>query len=225
MRLMHPIFDEPIFFEENKIQVLVIEPPELFTSMITDLFEQSRGNEGPFVLSKEYKPIDCGMSLDIMIDYFNIKISSKKATSRLLAMLKSASLTDYANETTALSATINKYIGLLLSNIDYPLVYDQPGDISPLLKAYDIRLGLDDQTILENLIDYMQIYTDLSDISCFIFVNLKRFFTKTQLELFYKTVLSKKYRVLLLENVQSEPINQCESTKIVDADLCILNQN
>ena len=68
MKLMHPWFQTPISFPENRIQVLVIENRALFSKMVAELCAQSEGEAGAFILSDK-ELLDRASALDVVLDY------------------------------------------------------------------------------------------------------------------------------------------------------------
>lgn len=53
----------------------------------------------------------------------------------------------------------------------------------------------------------------------FVMVGMRSFFTDTEMELFFRTVLAHKYRVLLLDSSDRER-SQHEKRLTIDKDLC-----
>ena len=59
MRLVHPLLSRPIHFQEGQVQLLIAEDPRIFRELVRELSAQSAGEEGSFVLSLNFEPLDC----------------------------------------------------------------------------------------------------------------------------------------------------------------------
>ena len=73
------------------------------------------------------------------------------------------------------------------------------------------------------MIDYMEVMTEYCNIECFAFVNLKSYMLETELKNFYRDVLYKRFKVILLESrIDSEiyELKDLENILILDKDLC-----
>ena len=56
MKLVHPSIMHHIEFQENSIQIIVVENPHLFYDYANDLYTQcNMGGEGSFILSEQDK--------------------------------------------------------------------------------------------------------------------------------------------------------------------------
>ena len=57
MKLVYTELEQQLVFQENKVNVLVIERKELFRRMIQELDKQISGEDGGFVLSANNKTL------------------------------------------------------------------------------------------------------------------------------------------------------------------------
>ena len=55
MKLAHSLFDTPIVFKENRVNILVIENKRELANMIYELIDCSEGVGGRYVLSEDDK--------------------------------------------------------------------------------------------------------------------------------------------------------------------------
>ncbi len=92
-------------------------------------------------------------------------------------------------------------------------------DLGRSLKA--LGFGVDampSYKLIDNLITFLSLALDSGCQKILVFVNLKTFLTKNELELFYEHVFYTKNHVLLLENIQDSNSYQYEIKCIVDQD-------
>ncbi len=92
-------------------------------------------------------------------------------------------------------------------------------DVTALLKAFNVRIFQEENTLLERLVAYIKLGTRYLGIRQYFFVNLKCFLSGTELILFYKEAALEHVGLFLLENTVREKIDG-EKIVIVDKDLC-----
>ena len=222
MKLMHPWFQRPVLFSENRIQVLVIENRGLFSRMVSELCAQSEGEKGGFVLSEEDALLECASCLDVILDFFHLSPDRKRLQARFQAKMKAAAQQELQLETAAMQAHLQEYLRQVMALFDYPAEVEQEGDIGAILKACGPRLSFDGGNTAENLLDYMAVCQDLGGVRCFVLVNLKSYLAGNELQLFYEGICDRKLHVLLLESDQRETASEKENIRLIDKDFCEL---
>lgn len=221
MKLSHPYFEKPIIFEENKINVLIIENQNFFSKIIDELIQQINGYDGRFVLSSNSKQVEIGKSIDLLIDPFTLDFNQKKIINKLYSQLKDYAVDgDYYLDLKILQGEIFHYIESLSQTTPYPLVYVNDLDVTSIFKMVEIKLDSSYETLVEKLIDYCSIIQELCNISCLVILNLKSFLSDMELEQFYRFISYKKMNILLLENTVRENRFENEILHIIDSDLC-----
>lgn len=223
MRLVHPIFSEPLVFEENKVNVLIIENGAFMAKFLCELLGQHKNKEGDFVLSKDFEPIAISKHLEIITDIFSLNLNSRPIMTKLLDELqKKAMNEDFYLKTQAFKQFLGQYIHELLLESDYSLTFEEDINIQNILKSCDVEIEQNLNTeckLLDIILEYCDICTKLLKISCLVFVNLKSFLSNKELALFYEEIQYKKYAILLIENHQEERV-ELEKIRIIDKDLC-----
>lgn len=221
MKLTHPFLEKPIVFEENKVNVLVIENQRTFTELISELFEQMSGTEGRFILSHDLKRLDLKKEVEIIIDLFTLDFNQKKIIAKLYTQLKEMAIgCDYYLDSTHLLGEIIQYLEKIFQTTQYPLVYLQEMDITAIFKVAEVKLETSYINLIEKVLDYLAIVEEFCCISFFIFVNLKCYLSDEEVEQVYNYVSYKKLHILLLENTMREKRFEMEKIHIIDADLC-----
>lgn len=221
MKLMHPWFQRPISFTENRIQVLVLENRGLFSHLTEEFCIQSEGEKGGFILSEE-DLLDCAVCLDVVMDYFHLSPDRKRLQAKFLAKMKTAAQQELQLETMAIQEQLHHYLQAVMDLFDYPLQMEQEDNIGALLKACGPKLSFAGESLAENLLNYMMVYRDLAGIKCFVLVNLKAYLSGEELKQFYRDILTQKISVLLLESDQRELIPEHEDVRLLDEDFCEL---
>lgn len=221
MKLVHPFLEKPIVFEENNMNVLVIENQKVFSELVWELLEQINDKEGRFLLSSDLKLLELKKSMDLVIDLFSLDFNQKKIISKVYSQLKMVAVgSEYYMDSTCLIGEIVHYLEKILQDIHYPLEYDQEMDIGAIFKFADVKIGITYGTLIEKLIDYLALMQELCGISFFVFVNLKCYLSDEEVEQLYHFVAYKKFNILLLENTMREKRFEQEKIRIIDIDMC-----
>ncbi len=224
MILVHPLFIDPIEIENNKINIVIVEHQHLFTKFIAEIFTQINDGSGSFLLSQDGKKLDFSKNMDIVVDVFNLTVNQKKVINKLhSSLLTSAQESEHYLMTSELFTNINVYLDAIIQDQSLALTYNEALDIAGIFKAADVRFAEEQEYLSEKLIDYMEVMTEYCNIECFAFVNLKSYMSETELKDFYRDVLYKRFKVILLESRTDSEIyglKDLENILILDKDLC-----
>ncbi len=221
MKLVHPELENQIVFSENKINILTVENKNFFIKLIEELLQQINGDEGSFILSENNKELEISKFCQMIIDPFNLEFNNKKIVNTIYSKLKDLTIDEFHYlETLNIKRDILKYIDRIIFDYDIPLEVDNDFDITALFKALNIKVENENSSLLEKLMNYISLLTDLTNTRLFILLNLKQFFSYDELKAFYSFVNYTKISVLLLEAVFIEPKHEDEKHYIIDTDLC-----
>lgn len=218
MRLFHPALSTPIPFAENTHPILVVENVSLYRSMIEDLLRQSLGEEGEFVLSKDFVPLDCQKHLHVLLDFFHLSASDKKLQTKFTAEMKTI-VGQFPLESAQLKEAIYAYLSLIAQECPHSVEYAPDIDPMAILKASGFQLHLETQSLLDRILSYLTICGDFFSVPCFVLVGAGSFLEKEELAQLKEMAKYKKWNLLRIEHHQtaSEPD---EYHRIVDSDLC-----
>jgi len=219
--LAHPMFSKIIDFKNEMINILIIENQKFLTQLIEDIINQTNGENGDFVLSEDFIPLDMQKHLEIIIDFFNLDINNKKVLTAIYNKIKKIAYDDenYIKTENFKTEAFN-YIETLINQTEYPLILDVQFDISGLLKLFDVKIEINSNTFLEKIIDYMSVLYEFLNRKCIVFVNLMSYLDISEIELLYKEIQYKKYNVLFIENSFRTKIGEYENIYIIDEDMC-----
>ncbi|MGB5824120.1 MAG: type II-A CRISPR-associated protein Csn2 [Proteocatella sp.] len=222
MKIVHPSIERQIVFEENRVNVLIIENQKMLSDMIEELIRQINGESGNFVISENMEFVNISKSAEICIDMFSLEINSKKLITKLYEKLREKAMDEniYLDTKMILGEVLTYIENLMSASDEYPLVCNYNMDINSILKVADIKFDISSSGYLERIIDYISITHEFCNVKLFIFVNLKNFLLPEELEEFYKTIFYKKIDVLLFENTEREIASKAEYIYIIDKDYC-----
>lgn len=223
MKLVYKNIEYILNLEENKVPVYIIENQKLFFTMLQDLHRQvNMSEEGNFSLfDDKNKELNISKNFLLISDVFNINFHDKKIINSIFSMLKEESLSE-ENYLLRLE-TENKlkdFLQMLISNFEFPLEINEKFEYESLFKLFNIKIQENYENFLEKIIDYLKIITRLTSIKYIVFINLKTFLSKNELEKLYKESFYNKINIILFENYENNCIINVEKRIIVDSDLC-----
>ncbi|NLY71038.1 MAG: type II-A CRISPR-associated protein Csn2 [Clostridiales bacterium] len=219
IRFTHPFWDELFEFEENRVNVLVIENAKFLRSVLQDMLCQLSGEDGEAIISEDFKKLNFSKAVDLILDVFGLDVNNKRILNKIYENMNELALDQYYLAMTELLGSISGFIETIIEDIDYPIMYKNQNDILALLKLSDVKVCTDNQELLGCIIDYLSIMSEICAIKCFIFVNLKSFLNKNELKELYKHVFYKKINIMLVESTCREKL-EYEVLHIVDESLC-----
>ena len=221
MILVHKEMFSKIIFEENKVNVLAVENPNLFSKLVIDFYNQTNGEDGGFILSTaDYEILNINKKIEFIPQPAMININDKRLINKLYSSLKEISSNEENYQNTAdLFSAVTQYIQKLCSLADFDIDLDNEFDINSLFKSVGLKFYDKNLNIAEKLLDYILTIRDLLKINIFVVVNLKSYLSNEDIKLFEKSILDHKVNLLLLESNYKEK-TEYEKTLIIDNDLC-----
>lgn len=220
MKLIHPHFSIQIDFDKNDCYSLVIENSREFYEKTSELFRQSNGDDGNFVLSENIE-LDISKACLYIYDFYSDTLNNKKTITsinkKVIDILKSNDFVCEFNEINKLFININDSV---LEQLDYNIEYADNLDYDTFVKFSSYKIKTDN-SLLENLLSYIQIFVQNEGKILLIFVNLFSVLEKSEIELLIKQLRYMQLKVLLIDSHQKYKVDDIE-TIIIDDDLCII---
>ena len=218
MKLAHVLLDNPIRFEENRINILVIENKRMLARLIYEMLGLTEGEEGSFVLSENDNELSFGC-VDVITDVFRLDVNSRRNIGKLISALEKAAVDEQFYEASCrIMGDITSYVLNVSGALDYNVDISEV-KLADIFKLCSTRFDFDDDNICGGVLDYMKITRDIAQMRLFVFVNLKQLLDAEDIELFYNNIIYNKYNVLLIESEYGQKL-PVEKYKIIDKDLC-----
>ncbi len=218
-RLVHPEISQQIEFEENRINTVVIENRDFFRRILTDLAKQINGEDGEFILSSDYAPIEISTHVELITQVIPFEINRKSLLTKIYAFAEHEAVNESNfTATQELLSHIERHIHALLFSCSYDFEIEKL-NIGTIVKSIGIVLSENYDNELEKLLDYMQLVREFDREKIFIYVNLRSYFSDIDMEIFAKEAVSRKFQILLIENMENKRLS-FEKRLIIDKDLC-----
>ena len=219
MKLANSKFFETLEFECGS-QTLVVENVELLRTIILQLKFQINNKIGDFILSDNDEILDISKNILLITDVFEISSLSKQLKNKLQQYVE----TSYDNDD-LYQDVYQKLIEFgndLTNSSPYPLCFNQEISKFDIIKILDIQLEHNYSSLLEEVIDYIDIFSQIIKTKLFVFVSLRSFLTDEEFKNFMKIMDYKGIRVLLIERYLSLDNGINNNVHIIDKDLCVI---
>lgn len=218
MKLAHINLDKPI--ELNiAVSEWIIESPGLFLEYSRELYRQTLGEDGRFVLSKENEIVSLSKEMILITNLLDINLNDKKIINKLYLDLKSMAYDEnnYVSTQEIISAIQKYYLNLDYSS-EYDLICDENIDVINLFKMMNIKLDYDED-LFTSLNQYIVNVSLLTGTKVIAFINLRSYLDDNQIVQLSKTAEYNHIYLLLIENIQRNSLEgsfRC----IIDSDGC-----
>ena len=219
MRMVYADSGIDIELVENCVNTITIEAPSMFRSMVGDLWEQTNGGEGKWIISEAEKELKLSKICEVIVNPFAIDVNDRKMVGVLCEEIKTIADSEQYEYTSRIQTEIYSYLESLISSLPYSLSCDLELDLIALLKSYHIRL--DEFSGIERIINYMKLRHQVIGTRVFVWVNGKNYFSEDELEEIYKEAFYEKIQIVVLEAVETKR-SVFEESLIFDKDFCII---
>ena len=142
MKLVCDRFESVVEWEEGKICSLVLENPDVFRGVISDLVTGLDGMEINMILSRDNKEIKISSNVELITSYIPFEVNTKRMLSSLLSVLEKEAVNEqHFEQTQELLAEIERYMDDLSFYLPADLEYKI--NVAGLLKMAAPRLNLE----------------------------------------------------------------------------------
>ncbi len=219
-KLVYPLFDKPIEFEENTICVFVIERADELRKMLGMLRSQIEGAEGDFVLSEKLELLPLSKYALLVTDPFSLEFDTKRIQTKLLQTACVAG-ESYSEQLAEILLRLREISTGISAEMELEVTASDLDDQEALIKLMDFRIDAEQLSFPEQILEYLKLQRRFFGKRLFVFYNLKACLSLEELRLLYRMIQYEKMSLLLLEDMQRRSIKEVERTLIVDEDLCI----
>jgi len=219
LKFAYPMMNAVLDTDSDKINCLIIENQRFLCTILEDLYGQLHGMEGKAVISKNEKILSVDKHVELLLQFISFDLNKKSLLTRISAELERNAVTgDTYARTLELMSELEAYLTDLAFDYRCDLSFPKI-NIGAILKAVGVEVNSNYSSLGEKIIDYMELVTEFEREKLFILVNLRSFVSDTEIRLFYETVLSHQYHVLMIESSEHAKI-ALEKRFIIDSDLC-----
>lgn len=221
MQLKIPSINDPIILERT-ITSVTIENMNVFSNLILDLVIQKRGDVGQTIISDELKIIDIKDDVELFTDYFSDGYYIKSTSTSLYKYLNLLIQSNYADDFNEISQILLSKVGQIIDKSYLDLSYNEIVEPINLLKLFNIKLNINLDLPLNNILTYCNFITTISkQDKLFILVNIDSYFDDSQIYNFLSSAYNNEFKILLLgSSIKKYSFSEVNYV-IIDKDLCL----
>lgn len=221
MKLVEREYGIEVDIKENIVAIIVLEDVKLRLPLINELFSQTSGKEGNWLLFENDKSFDLGKKVELILEPLTLTLNNKKVKTKLYQDIKTIAQDYCFSQGLEVHSQICNYLENMLDKLPYPVKYDEDWDVSEILKAYNVELVEEYDNIFEKLYNYIKLVNNVCGTDIFIMVNIKQYLTDEQITELYKMAAYGKIQLVLIEfNMNNK--RDCEEIYILDRDDCVI---
>lgn len=220
MNILFPPLESAFLLKEDKINIIVIENPQVLYSFLNGLYYQCNRYSGDIVLSDGVKVLDVHKNIEFVYQLIPFEQNKKTLLTKLQNKLRDIAYNDLYVETMDISAAIQQYLIKLVDLTDFELDFNDVS-ISDLLKSSGVKFSEEYRTLSEKIFEYFNSVINLEGDKLFVLYNYRSLVGDEEYKNFIETCIGHKVLVLLVENVD-RPINSLENIVRIDKDMCVI---
>lgn len=221
MRLVYAKYEIEIQLRENEVYTLVLEQPVVFTDFLRNLMAQINGMEGELILSEGDQQLSLAKNAVLISNPLMVDSNEKRVLTKLYKELDQNVKNLMYEKYSMISAELLQFMEDMTATVPYQLSTETDLNIMALLKAYDVKIALEENDPLERLIDYLRAFSSICGIRVFVILNLKHFFTEDQVVQLYEFCFYSKIFLINLEGQKNYTLPE-ERCVIIDKDFCFI---
>lgn len=220
MKLINSTMNFQINTEEGFINSLVIENRDFFRSAIEDIYNQTEGGEGRFVLSENNRIINMSKGADIITQFIPFDINNRRLITKLYNNIKTAvEEPELYMKMCEMKSSVSKYMESIINELDFNITYNEDVDISAFLKALDVRFEDGYESLTDKVLEYITNVEKLEGSRLHILVNFRSYVNDEEIKFFCETLAKHNIKLLLIDNCEYNKLD-VEKRVVVDEQLC-----
>lgn len=218
MKLKINGFDNEIIFDEQHVNVLIIENTKCFTNIVGIINDKINGIESNeiFLINDKSEELGFDKNAYIVLDVFNIDYNSRKVLNKIYNIISENIDKNQDYEVEKMVINLRNYIIQEINELPFEFIMKSQLDIPEILKLYDLKIDNDNYGgVLEKIELLIDIMSTLKVANILIIPNLKNFLDEEELVELYKYSLYNNINLLLIERYDSKKI-EYEKKLIID---------
>ena len=224
VQIAHVHLETQLTIMDEYVSLLIVESPNEFYNMVSDLDGQFDGKDGAFVCSIDGQIVPIAKYGAMVSDLFHFDLNDKKLLTLLYKRLEGVAFGDKLVQFNVLTAKIVEFLEEVAFTTPFSLEYDEPQP-SDYLKASGLKFAKVYDTLEEKLVCYINALIELKGSEFFVFVNLKSVLSDEKLEQIYAHCRAEAVGLLLIEDGKRRQMLPCEKAVIITEDLCEILEN
>ncbi len=206
--------EKKIELSHDYVRCIEIENKSYFYRLIDSLNKVSNGEVLDELSLDEMKQ----NNMILILDYLNFSENFKKISNDIQKLIKEKiDEVDYDELNRRYKKVINIW-KRVISKIEIPISVVEDMNIDRLIKMLNVRINFSDN-LLNNLLLLIDINRELGNEKVLVFVNLKQYLTKEELQELYKYSIYNQQIIMLIDSQSYGVSNKNEKKILIDDTL------
>lgn len=214
MMIKTTFIEKKIELSHDYVRCIEIENKSYFYRLIDSLNKVSKGEVLDELSLDEMKQYN----IILILDYLNLSENFKRVSNDIQKLIKEKiDEVDYDELNRRYKKVINIW-KRVISKIEIPISVVEDIDIDKLIKVLNVRINFSDN-LLNNLLLLIDINGELGNEKVLVFVNLKQYLTKEELQELYKYSIYNQQIIMLIDSQSYGVSNKNEKKILIDDTL------
>jgi len=220
MKINVNYIDNELILEDNKILNIEIYNKKFFYRFIKDLNLIENGNnlEEITAFNKQNEEITLTNKIEILSDFLEFDLYNKKYSSDFQKYIVKNSEEKNIDKIVKEYSKVYDSITNIVNLVDIPITIKNDFDFDSIIKSFKFEVSFSDD-LLNNLINLLEVKTNLSKEKIYIFINLKSYLNNEDLLEFYKYIYLKNINSIFIDTSKYADLNDYINKVIIDRDL------
>ncbi len=215
MMLSYSLLTEPCVLQRDTVNTLIVENVTQYRKIAEQMI---LGGDGNICFFENEEEVDKKKIL-VIHDYFCLNLNDRKFLNRIYAQLdEEAQSGEMMLKTVTMQSVIAQYLEELMFQTDYNIVMEEEVNLQELFKAAGIHIYQEGESLMNKIVDYIGLYTQMFFSRLVVFVGLWEMFTPEEITKIFRYCELNKHYVFDVERRDGQEIF---GNKILfDEDLC-----
>lgn len=207
--------------KENIVTTLQIENVNIMRDFVAYLTAETNGSDGEIILADKEKVFKFDKIAEVIFNPFYAECNNKKIMNHLYQEISNISKVKLCELVQNVNQTVVNYLDIVSNEVAYPIDYNPSPDIIGLLKAFEVTIQQELDSVPERIIQYVKLMHQICGVEIFIFYHLKDYLDEKEMEMFLQSIEYEKVNLVLLESSEKY-LTEFEKRVIIDKDCCII---
>ena len=221
MRLVYQDYNFMAEISQGEVTVIIAENPKTFCDFVSNIQEVIEVKGEKVLLTDDSGEVISKDICDIILSPMDFQINSKKILNSIYKETTQIIKEELWMQEQELYNLLMDFLDRVVIKLPYELIYERNIDTQDLLKLCKLSLLESYELLLEKLINYVKIISQVCFTKCLFLVNIHDFLLEQELEMLYETAIYSDVNLILIESHQREKLPY-EHTYILDDSTCLI---
>jgi len=196
----HATWENRFDLDAQKLSVLVVENPAMLWKYCAELLTQSEGQAGEFCILKNFAEQPFDKSCHVEVNIAGLNLNTKKLQTALIKKCVELSISpEFEQDLRRNSVQLYEFCKLVCQDIGYSIELNEDVDTAGLFKLFPLSLRESFDSLLEKLIEYVNVNAEFLKVKIFVFLFLTKFLSYNDLCKFFEHCRYQEISIISIE--------------------------